>query len=163
MLALLAVAAAAVLVTAGGSGSGAALTSAAELSPAGWAGLAGETRPRVSVGQRVLVVLRAASLADRVLAGGGIVSEAQERKWSNQARAKQKVLIQFDALIKKVLSNRSVKASDRIALTDKLKSDRQVFAEREELPENTDVFQVGSCSLTRFRLPLTTPATREPV
>ena len=45
MLALLAVAAAAVLVTAGGSGSGAALTSAAELSPAGWAGLAGETRP----------------------------------------------------------------------------------------------------------------------
>src|SRR5438876_760254 len=93
VLALLAVAAAAVLVTAGGSGSGAALTSAAELSPAGWAGLAGETRPRVSVGQRVLVVLRAASLADRVLAGGGIVSEAQERKWSNQARAKQEVLI----------------------------------------------------------------------
>src|SRR5256885_1478400 len=93
VLALLAAAAAAVLVTAGGSGSGAALTAAAELSPVGWAGLAGETRPRVSVGQRVLVVLRAASLADRVLAGGGIVSEAQERKWSNQARAKQKLLI----------------------------------------------------------------------
>jgi subtilisin family serine protease len=93
VLALLAAAAAAVLVTAGGSGSGAALTSAAEVSPAGWVGLAGEARPRVSVGQRVLVVLRAASLADRVLAGGGIVSEAQERKWSNQARAKQKLLI----------------------------------------------------------------------
>src|SRR5438046_10264839 len=94
VLALLAVAAAAVLVTAGGSGSGAALTSAAELSPAGWAGLAGEARPRVSVGQRVLVVLRAASLADRVLAGGGSVSEAQEGEGSKQARAKEKLLIE---------------------------------------------------------------------
>src|SRR5438045_2596571 len=91
-LALLAIAIAAVLVAAGGSGGGAALT-APEVSPSGWAGLAGGTRPRVSVGQRVLVVLRAASLANRVAAAGGVASDAQERKWSAQARAKQKQLI----------------------------------------------------------------------
>jgi subtilisin family serine protease len=69
------------------------VTAAAEVSPAGWVGLAGGTRPRVSVGQRVLVVLRAASLADRVSAAGGSAGDSQERKWSNQARAKQKLLI----------------------------------------------------------------------
>ena len=91
-LALVAAAVVAVLVVTGGSGRGAGV-SPQVVSPAGWVGLAGGTRPRVSVGQRVLVVLRAASLADRVAAAGGIASEAQERKWSNQARAKQKQLI----------------------------------------------------------------------
>jgi subtilisin family serine protease len=91
-LALVAAGVAAALVATGGSGGGAALT-AAEVSPAGWAGLAGDARAPASVGQRVLVVLRAASLADRVAAAGGVASDAQERKWSSQARAKQKLLI----------------------------------------------------------------------
>ncbi|HEV3404782.1 MAG TPA: S8 family serine peptidase, partial [Gaiellaceae bacterium] len=91
-LALLAVAVTGALVVAGGSGGGAAV-SAAEVSPAGWAGLVGGMRPRVSVGQRVLVVLRAASLADRVAAAGGVASDLAERAWSREARAKQKLLI----------------------------------------------------------------------
>jgi hypothetical protein len=91
-LALVAAAVAGVLVAAGGSGGGAAVP-ALEVSPAGWAGLVGADRPRVSVGQRVLVVLRAASLADRVAQAGGVASDAQERKWSREAAAKQKQLI----------------------------------------------------------------------
>src|ERR1700730_19475590 len=91
-LALLAVAVTGALVVAGGSGGGAAV-SPPEVSPAGWAGLVGGMRPRVSVGQRVLVVLRAASLADRVAAAGGVASALAERAWWREARAKPKRLI----------------------------------------------------------------------
>src|SRR5438067_10315949 len=90
-LALVAGAVAAALV-AGGSGGGAAAP-AADAAPSSWAGLAGAGRPRVSVGQRVFVVLRAASLADRVAEAGGVASDAQERSWSSSARARQRRLI----------------------------------------------------------------------
>jgi subtilisin family serine protease len=91
-LLILAAAVAGALVVAGGGGGGAAAP-VVESPPSGWAGLAGAPRPRVSVGQRVFVVLRAASLADRVAAAGGEASEAQERAWSNEARVQQKRLI----------------------------------------------------------------------
>ena len=91
-LALVAAAVAGALVAAGGSGGGAAAPAVDE-APSSWAGLAGAARPRVSVGQRAFVVLRAASLADRVAAAGGVASDAQERAWSRSARAKQKQMI----------------------------------------------------------------------
>ena len=39
-------------------------------------------RPQVAVGQRVIVVLKAPSLAERVARAGGRASEAQERRWT---------------------------------------------------------------------------------
>ncbi len=88
----MAVAVAAALIAAGGNGGGAALP-AVPASPSSWAGLAGEQRPSVNVGQRVLVVLRAPSLADRVARAGGVASDAQERAWTNSARSQQRLLI----------------------------------------------------------------------
>ena len=51
-------------------------------SAAGWRGLVG-SRPRVALGQRVIVVLKTPSLAQRVAAAGGIVGTRRERAWTN--------------------------------------------------------------------------------
>src|SRR5919198_542568 len=60
---------------------------------ASWRGLAGSARPRVDVGQRVIVVLKAPSLAQRVAAAGGRATDAQERQWTAAAvAAEQQVL-----------------------------------------------------------------------
>ncbi len=58
-----------------------------------WAGLAGSPRSSVSVGERVLVVLHAQSLADHVAAAGGLASDEQERAWSAEAVSDQKTII----------------------------------------------------------------------
>src|SRR5207248_6889436 len=50
--------------------------------------------------------------------------------------AKQKVLSQFDALIQKVVNDPKLKPADRLSLADKLRTERKVFAEKEDLPEN---------------------------
>ncbi|MGI8420744.1 MAG: S8 family serine peptidase, partial [Gaiellaceae bacterium] len=88
-LALLAVAATIVLVAAGGGGAG---QSAAVAPEGSWAGLVGGARPRVSVGQRVLVVLKDPSVADRIARAGGAATEPQERSWSRDALAAQRKL-----------------------------------------------------------------------
>jgi Subtilase family/Peptidase inhibitor I9 len=60
---------------------------------ASWRGLAGSARPRVDVGQRVIVVLKAPSLAQRVAAAGGRATDSQERQWTSAAvAAEQQVL-----------------------------------------------------------------------
>lgn len=61
-------------------------------------GLAGTPRSDVSVGERVIVVLRAKSLADRVRAVGGLASDDQERAWSAEAAAEQRMIISKLAL-----------------------------------------------------------------
>jgi subtilisin family serine protease len=58
-----------------------------------WSGLVGGARPQVPVGQRMIVVLRTPSLADRVAAAGGLASEADERRWEDAAQASQQQLI----------------------------------------------------------------------
>ena len=58
-----------------------------------WVGLAGSPRSNVSVGERVIVVLHAQSLADHVAAAGGLASSEQERAWSAEASADQKTII----------------------------------------------------------------------
>ena len=58
-----------------------------------WSGLVGGPRPEVPVGQRMIVVLRTPSLADRVAAAGGLASEADERRWQDAAQASQQQLI----------------------------------------------------------------------
>jgi hypothetical protein len=54
-----------------------------------WRGLVGTPRPEVALGQRVIVVLKTASLADRVRLAGGLATEEQERRWTAAALASQ--------------------------------------------------------------------------
>ena len=89
VLAALAVAVTAVLIAAGGGGRG----HAAALGEPSWQGLAGAQRPRVAVGQRMIVLLKAPALADRVGNAGGLATSEEERRWTETALASQKLLV----------------------------------------------------------------------
>jgi subtilisin family serine protease len=89
VLAALAVAITAVLIAAGGRSSN---TPAVEAEPS-WQGLAGDQRPRVAVGQRVIVLLKAPSLADRVGGAGGLATSENERTWTQSALSSQKLFV----------------------------------------------------------------------
>jgi Subtilase family len=89
-LALLALAATAVALVAGSQGSGQGATRAEAVA---WQGLVGEPRTEVALGQRFIVVLEYASLADRVAAVGGLASDRQERAWTRRALAAQKLFV----------------------------------------------------------------------
>src|SRR5690348_1956956 len=78
-----------VLIAAGGRSSG----SRSQAFPVSWKGLAGAQRPRVAVGQRMIVVLNAPSLADRVATVGGLATDEQERRWNASALSSQRLLI----------------------------------------------------------------------
>src|SRR5437764_6064918 len=95
LLAFVAAAATAVLLATGDKSAGQA--PAPVTSAAGWRGLVG-SRPRVALGQRVIVVLRTPSLAQRVAAAGGIVGTRRERVWTNATVAAQKLLVSRLAL-----------------------------------------------------------------
>ena len=56
---------------------------------AAWRGLVGTPRPQVALGQRVIVLLKAPSLADRVRQAGGLATNAAERRWTATALASQ--------------------------------------------------------------------------
>src|SRR5262245_39152536 len=58
-----------------------------------WYGLVGAPPVPAPVGQRVIVLLKAPSLAERVAAAGGRASEAQERRWTAAILAAQRQLI----------------------------------------------------------------------
>jgi hypothetical protein len=58
-----------------------------------WHGLAGSARPQVSVGQRMIVVLKTPSLAERVARAGGRATDAHERQWTAAAVAAQKQVL----------------------------------------------------------------------
>ena len=60
---------------------------------ASWRGLAGTARPQVDVGQRVIVVLKAPSLAQRVARAGGHATDAHEIQWTAAALAAQKQVL----------------------------------------------------------------------
>src|SRR6476661_9783622 len=89
VLAALAVVVTAVLIAAGG---GSRRHAAAAGDPS-WQGLAGAQRPRVAVGQRVIVLLKAPALADRVGNAGGLATSEQERQWTQSALSAQKLLV----------------------------------------------------------------------
>jgi minor extracellular serine protease Vpr len=63
------------------------------VSAAAWEGLVGESRAQVAVGQRMIVVLSAPSLADRVAQAGGRAGMGQMRRWTQQARREQELFI----------------------------------------------------------------------
>jgi subtilisin family serine protease len=93
LAALAGVAVALVLVVpAGGGGAPTSSPSLLEAA-AGWSGLVGGSRAPVGTGQRVLVVLSAFSLADRVERAGGLASDADERRWTSAAAAAQEQFI----------------------------------------------------------------------
>src|SRR5262245_31382151 len=71
---------------------------AAAASTVSWTGLVGEGRPRVALDRWRIVVLKAPSLAQRVAAAGGAASEAEERRWTNEAEESQKKLLSRLAL-----------------------------------------------------------------
>src|SRR5215210_5960589 len=58
-----------------------------------WRGLVGGSRPAVAVGQRVLVVLRYPSMAQRVAQSGGVASQRKERQWTRSALPAQRQLL----------------------------------------------------------------------
>src|SRR3954469_8766622 len=60
---------------------------------ASWRGLAGSARPQVDAGQRVIVVLKAPSLAQRVARAGGRATDAHEIQWTAAALAAQKQVL----------------------------------------------------------------------
>src|SRR6185437_7629043 len=95
ILALVAVAATAVLLTTGGKGASQSLAPAT--SAAGWRGLVG-SRPRVALGQRVIVVLKTPSLAERVAAAGGLVRTESERGWTKAVLSAERLLVSRLAL-----------------------------------------------------------------
>ena len=59
---------------------------------AAWRGLVGGAAPARDVGQRMLVVLKAPSLATRVAANGGFATQKQEHEWTRDAIAAQQQL-----------------------------------------------------------------------
>jgi len=61
--------------------------------PPSWQGLAGAQRPRVAVGQRMIVVLKAPALSDRVGTAGGLATSEEERSWTQSALSAQKLLV----------------------------------------------------------------------
>jgi hypothetical protein len=87
-------AAAAAALLLGPSGSGGRTSGAVEST---WRGIVGGSAD-VTLGQRVIVLLKAPSLADEVAKVGGIASTADERRWTAAAYASQQQLITRFAL-----------------------------------------------------------------
>src|SRR5437773_3584884 len=88
VLAALAVVATGVLIAAGGRSK-----DVFQQGEPSWQGLAGAQRPRVAVGQRVIVLLKAPALADRVGRVGGLATDEEERRWMQTALSSQKLLV----------------------------------------------------------------------
>jgi subtilisin family serine protease len=68
-------------------------TDALGLDASAWKGLIGSDRPEVAVGQRVIVLLKGPSLAQRVARAGGLAGSVQQRRWTASALAAQQQLI----------------------------------------------------------------------
>src|SRR5215210_1869229 len=92
-IALAAIALAAAVLLAVGLGSGEARERQLGSQASSWRGLVGGPRPAVTVGQRMLVVLKAPSLAQRVAENGGFAAQQQEHEWTRTAIAAQKQLL----------------------------------------------------------------------
>ncbi|MGZ8695133.1 MAG: S8 family serine peptidase, partial [Gaiellaceae bacterium] len=83
----------AALVAAVRSGQEATPATAGDVPATAWFGLVGGAPVQVALGQRVIVLLNAPSLAERVARAGGQASEKQERTWTTTIMAAQRQLI----------------------------------------------------------------------
>jgi hypothetical protein len=82
--------------------------------------------------------------------------EAVKSKFlKDKEAAKQKVLNKFNSLIQKVTANGRGKAVDRLSLADNLREERKVFAEKEDVPENSDVlgaaWEYGTALVSKYK------------
>ncbi len=93
MLVLVGGIAAALLTLAPGRGGAAQQAPSHHAAAASWRGLVGGARAPAAVGQRVVVVLSAFSLADRVTRAGGLADDREMRRWTAAAFAAQQQLI----------------------------------------------------------------------
>ena len=73
-----------------GGGHGAQTPSAPEDGAAAWRGFVDGERAAIAIGQRMIVVLRNPSLADRIAEAGGTATESAMRQWTAGALAAQK-------------------------------------------------------------------------
>jgi len=87
-LVLVAAAAAAVVLTQSGGSNAQTL----RLQPGSWLGFVGDPRPDVQLGERMIVVLKAPSVGER-LVQAHYATEAQERSWTSQALAAQQQVL----------------------------------------------------------------------
>ena len=92
-IALLAVVALGAALLAGGLRARGAGSQPAAAEAGSWQGVLGGPREQAALGQRMLVLLKEPSLADRVRRAGGRASERDERRWTAAALAVQKQLI----------------------------------------------------------------------
>lgn len=136
-LATLALAAAALAV---GFGVSAAKERALGSDASSWRGLVGGAHPSVSTAQRVLVVLRSPSVAQRVAMNGGVASQQKERTWTRIALASQHQLLAE-------LSTRGIRPSVQFSYSRVLNGfsaplDARAIAVLERRPEVAGVYPV---------------------
>ena len=166
-LTLVALAVTLVLMAAGGRGDGPDRPA----TPVSWAGLAGAPRPRVATGQRMIVVLRIPSLAQRVAAVGGRAADADQRRWAAQARAAEQLVLSKlgvqglpvtpDYTFERVLAGFSAALDPRaVAILERLDEVEGVYPVRTAYPVSTSSrllgerdFQPGSGHRLDVRLP----------
>src|SRR5829696_3085623 len=152
-LAFVALALTAVLVAAGGRLEARTSDDGTQVS---WAGLAGAPRPRVAIGQRMIVILRTPSLAERVSAAGGRAADADQRRWTAQARAAEQLVLSKlgvqglpvtpDYTFERVLAGFSAALDPRaIAILERLAEVQGVYPVRSAFPASV------SSSLLRER------------
>ena len=80
----------ALALLAAGGGQGADSRGAPDGGAAGWRGFVDGERSAIAVGERMIVVLRYPSLADRMAEAGGSATESAMRAWTAAALAGQK-------------------------------------------------------------------------
>jgi len=127
----------AALVTLGGTQT----LGASQATRGSWRGLVGGERlQQVALGQRMIVVLKAPSLAERVAAAGGIASERDQRRWTSAAYASQQQLL--STLSQKGIGIRPEVSFARVINGFATPLDPRAIAVIEHSPEVKGVFAV---------------------
>jgi Subtilase family len=154
---LAALAAAAVITTTAGGGSSKTPPEPHAVA-AQWRGLVGDPRPQVAVGQRMLVVLAAPSLADMVTRHAGIADDASERRWTAAAYAAQQqflaslaskgVRVRPEYRFARVLNGFSAALDPRaVSLLERTPGVLGVYPVRAAFPATTGVQPIGQDQL----------------
>jgi hypothetical protein len=136
-LTLVALAVTLILVAAGGASD---THRAEEGTAVSWAGLAGSPRPRVAIGQRMIVLLRTPSVAERVAAAGGRAADADQRRWTAQARSVEQLVL--SKLSVQGLTVTPDHTFERVVAGFSAALDPRALAILEKLPEVAGVYPV---------------------
>ena len=154
LLVLAAAAAATVVLTQSGGGKAQTL----RLPPGSWRGFVGDPRPDVQLGERMIVVLKAPSVGERLLPAR-YATEAQERSWTSQALAAQQqvlttlaaagIAIQPDYTFERVLDGFSATLDPRaVALLQRDPYVAGVYSVRAAFPASTSSSPLSGKSAT---------------